>query len=148
MSFHQKLESIQYNAWLAITGAIRSTSKEIIYRELGLELLQLRRWYRKLGMFCKIYQSKSPNTFLNLYLKKFMDMLQETSTTFPFLTLDTTSLKTLSFLPQSLNGTKNFVSKISILKFIRLSSSNAFDCDNHKGIRLIARLRVGLEPFV
>ena len=105
MSFHQKLESIPYNAWLAITGAIRSTSKEIIYRELGLELLQLRRWYRKLGMFCKIYQSKSPNTFLNLYLKKFMDMLQETLTTFPFLTLDTTSSKTLSFLPQSLNGT-------------------------------------------
>ena len=28
MSFHQKLESIQYNACLAITGAIRGTSKE------------------------------------------------------------------------------------------------------------------------
>ena len=28
MSFHQKLESIQYNACLAITGAIRGTSKK------------------------------------------------------------------------------------------------------------------------
>ena len=28
MSFHRKLESIQYNACLAITGAIRGTSKE------------------------------------------------------------------------------------------------------------------------
>ena len=27
MSFHHKLESIQYNACLAITGAIRGTSK-------------------------------------------------------------------------------------------------------------------------
>ena len=36
-SFHQKLEKIQYNACIAITGAIRGTSKEKIYQELGLE---------------------------------------------------------------------------------------------------------------
>ena len=30
-SFHQKLEKIQYNAFIAITGAIRGTSKENIY---------------------------------------------------------------------------------------------------------------------
>ena len=47
-SFHEKLESIQYNACLALTGAIRGTSKEKIYQELGLESLQIRRWYRKL----------------------------------------------------------------------------------------------------
>ena len=37
MSFHQKLEFIQYNACLAITGAIRGTSQEKICRELGLK---------------------------------------------------------------------------------------------------------------
>ena len=42
--FHQKLESIQYNACLAITGAIRGSSKEKIYQELRLESLQHRRW--------------------------------------------------------------------------------------------------------
>ena len=42
MSFHQKLESIQYNACLAITGTIRGTSKEKLYQEIGLESLQLR----------------------------------------------------------------------------------------------------------
>ena len=31
----EKLESIQYNACLALTGAIRGTSKEKIYQELG-----------------------------------------------------------------------------------------------------------------
>ena len=36
-SFHQKIESIQYIACLAITGAIRGTSKEKLYNELGLE---------------------------------------------------------------------------------------------------------------
>ena len=42
------IESIQHNACLEITGAIRGTSRENIYQELGLESLQLRRWYRKL----------------------------------------------------------------------------------------------------
>ena len=43
-SFHQKLELLQCNACLAITRTIRCTSKEKLYEELGLELLQLRRW--------------------------------------------------------------------------------------------------------
>ena len=44
-SFHQNLEKIQYNSALAITGAIRGTSKEKLYQELGLEFLEKRRWY-------------------------------------------------------------------------------------------------------
>ena len=47
-SFHHKMESIQCNAALAITGAIRGTSIEKLYQELGLESLRKRRWYRKL----------------------------------------------------------------------------------------------------
>ena len=38
-SFDQNLEKIQYNSVLAITGAIRGTSKENLYQELGLESL-------------------------------------------------------------------------------------------------------------
>ena len=58
-SFHSKLESIQYNATLAITGAIRETSKEKLYQELGLESLHQRRWYRKLCYFYKIFKEQS-----------------------------------------------------------------------------------------
>ena len=36
-SFHQKLELIQHNAGLAITGAIRGSSREKLYQELGLD---------------------------------------------------------------------------------------------------------------
>ena len=50
-SFHAKLESLQYNATLAITGAIKGSSTEKIYEELGLESLKSRRWYRKMS-FC------------------------------------------------------------------------------------------------
>ena len=38
-----KTETVQYNAALAITGAIRGTSKKKLYQELGLESLKDRR---------------------------------------------------------------------------------------------------------
>ena len=98
MPFQHKLESIQYNACLAITGAIRGTSKEKLYQELGLESLQLRRWYRKLGIFYQIFKNKSPQYLFKLIPKKTMHMLQETLITFPILKLDTTSSKTLQKL--------------------------------------------------
>ena len=59
-SFHQKLESIQYNAALAITGAIRGSSREKLYQELGLESLKQRWWFRKLCYFFKITKNQSP----------------------------------------------------------------------------------------
>ena len=42
-SFKEKLESIQNNVCMALTGAISGTSKEKIYQELGLESLRDRR---------------------------------------------------------------------------------------------------------
>ena len=39
LSFYQKLESIQYRACSAINDAIRGTSREMIYQELGLKSL-------------------------------------------------------------------------------------------------------------
>ena len=41
-SLYEKIESIQYNAFLELAGAIRGTSKDRIYEELGLESLQIR----------------------------------------------------------------------------------------------------------
>ena len=59
-SFQKKLETIQYNAALAIAGVIRGTSREKVYSELGLESLQDRRWYRKLCVFYKILNNMLP----------------------------------------------------------------------------------------
>ena len=69
-TFHHKLESIQYNACLAITGAIRGSSKEKLYQELGLESLELRRWFRKLCIFYKIIKNESPNYLSKLIPKR------------------------------------------------------------------------------
>ena len=66
-SFHQKLESIQYNAALAITGVIRDTSSEKLYLELGLESLQQRRWYHKLCTFLKLSKKSLLTIFSILF---------------------------------------------------------------------------------
>ena len=58
-SFRQRFESIQYNAAIAITGAIRGTSLEKLFQELGLETLQSRHWSRKFYiLYCYIYLIK------------------------------------------------------------------------------------------
>ena len=56
--FTDTVELIQYNANLAITGAIKGTSKEKLYNELGLEYLKDRRWMRTLCLFHKIHNLK------------------------------------------------------------------------------------------
>ena len=48
LSVHQRLESIQYNGSLAITKAIRRTSKEKPCHELSFESLKSRAWCREL----------------------------------------------------------------------------------------------------
>ena len=49
--FQNKIESIQYNATLTVTGTIRASTREKLYQEIGLETLQQKRWYRKLCCF-------------------------------------------------------------------------------------------------
>ena len=65
-SFHQNIESIQCNAALRITGAVRGTFREKHYRELGFESLQQRRWYRKLCCLFKIINRQSPSYLFQL----------------------------------------------------------------------------------
>ena len=52
----QIIESVQDNASLAITGAIKGTSRLILYNEIGLESLKFRQWFKKL---CTLYKIKS-----------------------------------------------------------------------------------------
>ena len=60
-----KLESIQYNSALAITGAIRGTSRDKLYKELGLEYLSSRSRFKRLSLFHKIIHTKSPYYLYN-----------------------------------------------------------------------------------
>ena len=68
-SFCDKLESVQYKAALAITGAIQGTSREKIYQELGLESLKNRRWYKRLCCMFKIMNEEAPKYLTNMIPK-------------------------------------------------------------------------------
>ena len=58
--FKDTLESIRYNDTLAITDAIKGTSKENLYDELGVEYLGYRKWTGRLCLFNIIFNLKSP----------------------------------------------------------------------------------------
>ena len=59
-SFAKKIESVHNNAALAITGAIRGSSREKLYQELGLEYLYRRRWVRRLCLLYKVLSTGQP----------------------------------------------------------------------------------------
>ena len=65
-SFCNLIEKVQYNAALAITGAIKGTSQLKIYNELGIESLKFRRWFRRL-CFLKLKLPKSQSIYMNLF---------------------------------------------------------------------------------
>ena len=66
LEFTRKLESTQYTAALAVSGAWRGTNRNKRYEELGWEYLYHRRWYRRLTHFFKLRQSESPQYLYNL----------------------------------------------------------------------------------
>ena len=61
----QSLESTQYQAALAVSGAWKGSSTTKLYEELGWETLSDRRWLRRLCQFYKIQNDLTPS-----YLKK------------------------------------------------------------------------------
>ena len=67
-TFSNKLETVQYNAAVAITTAIKGTSRKKLYQKLGLEYLQQRRWMIQLSFFYKVVSTKLP-IFMILFLQ-------------------------------------------------------------------------------
>ena len=62
------VEKVQDNVALPITGAIRGTSRERIYNELGLQYFVDRRWYRKMTFFYKTLKNLSLKYLLSYLL--------------------------------------------------------------------------------
>ena len=60
VQFNDKIEALQYNAALAITGCVRGTSREKLYSELGLTSLYDRRRFHRLSLYYKILNNLTP----------------------------------------------------------------------------------------
>ena len=70
VTFSNKIETIQYNAALAIIGTIKGTSRDRLYQELGLEYLSDRRRCRRLVYFYDIVNFSSPKYLSDLLPEK------------------------------------------------------------------------------
>ena len=113
-SFHDRLESIQYNDCLAITGVMRGTSREKLYQELGLEPLRLRLWHRKLCLFYKVFKNEHPQYLFHLIPVKHSSHTSRNVHSIPFLSVKHSFFKN-SVLLLSLNGI-NWILPFAILK--------------------------------
>ena len=154
-SFHQNLEKIQYNVCIAITVAIRCTSKEKIYQELGSESLETRRWFRKLCCFFKILKNKLPDYLFRIIPQRSSSYITRNSDEIPLFKTKHNFYKNSFFpsttiewnnLDQDLRNSESYTLFCSsILKFIRPPPNTFYDCQNIMGIKLVTRLRLGLS---
>ena len=133
-SFHQRLESLQYNAALAITGAIRGTSKEKLYNELGLESIV----------------SQSPSYLFKMIPKKNMSRPTRGSDNIPLLGKKHNFFQN-SYFPSSIKEWNRLdidirksdsisIFKKRILSFIRPLPNKVSNYHNPQGLKLLTRL--------
>ena len=158
VNFESKLDRVQYNACLAITGAIRGTNRDSIYAELGLESVLVRRWYQKLLFFYKIVHSLSPD-YLTAYIN-FASERSHSTRSSAQIDLEEPICRTKdfqsSFFPycikiwngfdpdlQNIDSCKEFKSKIS--PFIKIKSNSIFSVHNVYVVKLLSRLRLNFS---
>ena len=120
-----------------------------------MESLQLRRWYRKLCYFYKIYNNQAPSCLTELIPSRneayqTRHVANAPSFNFKHILFKNTFLPSAvlewSKLDPSLQNSASYnVFKNSILKCIRPSRNTIFQCHNPKGIKLVTRLRFDLS---
>ena len=157
-SFKEKLEAVQYNACLAITGAIRGTSRERLYRELGLETLNNRRWSRKLFFFHKIIKGFSPSYLQKILCFRNVQHYQTRSKSTKIIEQIKARTKAFenSFFPycikewlklsdeiRSIESSKQF--KKTILDFIRPKENSVYAIRDISDLKLLTRLRLNFS---
>ena len=154
-SLSNRIESVQYKAALAITGAIQGSSRNKLYQELGLEHLHQRRCIRRLCLFY-IFHSKvpkyihslipsittsarQPNTFTSFYCRT--EYFQNSF--LPYV------IKEWNKLDPDKRSCQSYVSfRKALLNVIRPSENKIFNIHDQVGIKLLTRLRLGLSHLL
>ena len=150
-SFCEKLESIQYKAALAITGAIQGTSRDRIYAELGLESLKGRRWYKRLSCMFKIMNEQAPSYLINL-IPKYNQIIRTRNSHIPIFhcrkdcfkySFFLTTLRDWFNLDENIRNSESIsIFKNRLLSFIRPVQNSVFNIFDPKGLKLLTRLRL------
>ena len=153
-SINSKLESIQYNATLAITRAIKGTSRLKLYKELGLESLKSWRTLRRLCAFHKIISNCLPTYLFNLIPPPTHAYQTRTSSNIPTYQCRIDTFK-YSFFPSTvvewnkihpdIRNASITVFKKHLLKEIGTDPHPVFSICKPIGLKLLTRLRLGLS---
>ena len=147
-----RIRSIQ--CCISNSGAIQGTSREKLYKELGLETLKSRRWLKKLCCFYKIKNNGIPS-----YLAELIPSESHLYNTRNTRNITTYSCRTdafkYSFFPWTINEwnklnfnirTSSFnIFRANLIKIIRPIPNSVFGIFNPLGLKLITRLRLGLS---
>ena len=152
------LESLQYQADLAVTGAWKGTNRNKIYEELGWESLHNRRMFRRLTLFYKIMNGLTPQYLVDPVPKprRHLYGARITNDLHPVRCRNDRFLN--SFYPDAVNCWNNLgpelrnvdtLSKFksTVIKIIRPEKKSIFNIHNSNGIKYIFQLRVGLSSL-
>ena len=148
-SFIQKIESVQYNASLAIAGCFLGASWDKLYSELGFKSLADRWFYRRLIAFYKIVNKKAPEYLIDCLSTQYLASINFRKRPAVY-TLDTRPerYRNIFFLTVPQNGAIwNLPSiatfKRAILDFIRHIPIPMLKINRLSGFVFLIRLRVG-----
>ena len=152
------LESIQYQAALAVTGAWKGTNRDKIYEQLGWESSHNRREFRRLTQFYKIMNDLTPSYLKEPVPNPHVHLFGPRSTNvIPPIFCKNDRYKN-SFYPDAIDKWNNvgveFRSIVSLslfkstyLRIIRPPKKEIFGVHNPEGIKRLFQLRVGLSPL-
>ena len=153
-----RLESMQYNAALAITGEWRGTSPERIYKGLGWESLSDRRWYRRLILFFKIINGLVPD-YLSSLLPEKREQRYDIRNNHSFKAPKRrTDAFTNSFFPHCINEWNNLslefrevrslsLFKTKLIRLARPMKGQLYGIHDQAGVCRLTQLRLGLSPL-
>ena len=149
-SLMEKVEKIQYQAAVAITGTWQGSNRAKLYEVLGWESLSDRRWCRRILQIFKIKNKMTPSYLRLLYRLGNTNTFHEIRCK--------TSRYMNSFFPDAINSWNNIITnyqnlpsftslKAHILSLIRPKIKSTFGIHDPLGLRYIFQLRVQLSPL-
>ena len=154
----EKVEQVQYQAALAVTGAWQGSSRSKLYDELGWESLTHRRYCRRILQIHKIENNKTPTYLYNKLPRRRRPLYMQNNENKFYEIRCKSSRYMNSFFPNGINAWNNVIGyfpkipsintlKTHILSIIRPEKKNIFNIHDPLGIRYLFYLRVGLSPL-
>ena len=155
----EKVEQIQYQAALAVTGAWQGSNRSKLYEELGWESLSSRRWLRRIIQFYKISNNMTPPYLKDKLPRHRVPLYNRNNNNINYHEIRTRTLRfSGSFFPDAISSWNNIISnfdtfpsigtlKKCLLSLIRPGKKDTFSIHDPLGLRYLFQLRLGLSSL-